>query len=43
MAAFEYTALDASGRQRRGVLEADSGEMIGDAKRAADLIRAERR
>lgn len=24
MAAFEYTAIDASGRQRRGVLEADS-------------------
>jgi general secretion pathway protein F len=28
MAAYEYTALDASGRQRRGVLEADSGRQI---------------
>lgn len=28
MAAFEYTALDAGGRQRKGVLEGDSGRQV---------------
>lgn len=38
MAAYEYTALDASGRQRRGVLEADSGRQIRQMLRDQGLV-----
>jgi general secretion pathway protein F len=38
MAAFEYTALDASGRERRGVLEGDSARQIRQLLRDQSLL-----
>jgi general secretion pathway protein F len=38
MAAFEYTALDASGRERHGVLEADSARQIRQLLRDQSLL-----
>ena len=38
MAAYEYTALDASGRRQRGVLEADSGRQIRQLLRDRGLV-----
>ena len=37
MAAYEYTAIDANGRQRKGVLEGDSGRHIRQALRDQGL------
>jgi general secretion pathway protein F len=38
MAAFEYTALDTRGRQKKGVLEADSGRQIRQLLRDQGLV-----
>ena len=38
MAAFEYTAIDKSGRQRKGVLEGDSSRQVRQALRDRDLM-----
>jgi len=38
LAAYEYTALDASGRQTKGVLEADSGRQIRQLLRDQGLV-----
>lgn len=38
MAAYEYTALDARGRQKKGVLEADSGRQIRQMLRDQGLV-----
>ena len=38
MAAFEYTALDDRGRQRKGVLEADSVRQIRQLLRDQGLV-----
>jgi general secretion pathway protein F len=38
MAAFEYTALDASGRERRGVLDGDSARQIRQLLRDQSLL-----
>ncbi len=38
MAAFEYTAIDSDGRQRKGVLEGDSGRQIRQALRDQGLV-----
>jgi general secretion pathway protein F len=38
MAAFEYTALDVSGRERRGVLEGDSARQIRQLLRDQSLL-----
>jgi general secretion pathway protein F len=38
LAAFEYTALDATGRQKRGVLEADSSRQIRQLLRDQGLV-----
>ena len=37
MAAFEYTAIDAAGRRRKGVLEGDSGRQVRQALRDRGL------
>ena len=37
MAVFEYTALDASGRQRKGVIEGDSGRQVRQTLRDQGL------
>ncbi len=37
MAAYEYTAIDANGRQRKGVLEGDSGRHVRQALRDKGL------
>lgn len=38
MAAFEYTALDASGRERRGVLEGDTARQVRQLLREQSLL-----
>ena len=38
MAAFEYTAIDKNGRQRKGVLEGDSSRQVRQALRDRDLM-----
>ena len=38
MAAFEYTAIDKDGRQRKGVLEGDSSRQVRQALRERDLM-----
>ncbi len=38
MGAFEYTAVDGSGRQRRGVLEGDTARQVRQTLRERDLI-----
>jgi general secretion pathway protein F len=38
MAAFEYTALDAAGRERRGVLEGDSARQVRQLLRDQSLL-----
>ena len=38
MAAYEYTALDASGRELRGVLEGDSARQIRQLLRDQSLL-----
>jgi len=38
MAAYEYIALDAGGRQKKGVIEADSGRQIRQILRDQELV-----
>jgi general secretion pathway protein F len=38
MGAFEYTAVDGSGRQRRGVLDGDTARQVSQTLRERDLI-----
>ena len=38
MAAFEYTAIDQTGRRRKGVLEGDSGRLVRQALRDRGLV-----
>ncbi|MCX7065461.1 MAG: type II secretion system protein GspF, partial [Proteobacteria bacterium] len=38
MAAYEYIALDAGGRQKKGVIEADSGRQIRQILRDRGLV-----